>query len=175
MNQALAAADSELIERCLKSDQTAWRALVQRYERLVYSVALTLCSEREDASDVFQQVWTELYQRLSDLRAAEALPAWLITVTRRKTYALIRSRRNSPQLDSDVPEVSARLSSIEDQHAIERSLEQLPERCRKLIDLLYFRTDEPSYSEIARQMGMPVSSIGPTRARCLEKMRKLLG
>src|SRR5579883_3518615 len=75
--------DKELIERCVKGDQAAWKDLVLRYERLVYSVALTFCPEADDASDVFQQVWMELYEQISDLRHAEALPAWLITVTRR--------------------------------------------------------------------------------------------
>ena len=78
--------DSELVDRCIRGDQTAWRALVLRYERLVYSVALALCPDMEDASDIFQQVWMELYQRLSDIRRVEALPAWLITVTRRHAF-----------------------------------------------------------------------------------------
>ena len=63
--------DSELIERCLKGDQDAWKDLVKRYERLVYSIARTLCSDPEDISDVFQQVWLELYQQLADYRRRE--------------------------------------------------------------------------------------------------------
>ena len=167
--------DNKLIDRCLRGDQTAWQALVIRYERLVYSVALTLCREADDASDVFQQVWMELYQRLSDLRRVEALPAWLITVTRRHASKMIRSRTASEPLDDDLPDVRQQLSHIEREHALERALEQLPHRCRMLIDLLYFNTEEPSYSEIAEKVGMPVASIGPTRGRCLEKLRKILG
>lgn len=166
--------DHELIARCLNRDQGAWCDLVHRYERLVYSVAHTFCSQPDDVSDVFQQVCMELYQRLSDLRNVEALPAWLITVTRRKAHYVIRSRRGSEQLDENLPDLSQNLASIEDEHALERGLEQLSERCRRLINLLYFRVDEPSYAEIAKAMEMPVPSIGPTRARCLEKLRKLL-
>lgn len=166
--------DNELIARCLNGDQSAWQDLVNRYQRLVYSVAYTLCPQTDDASDVFQQVWMELYQQLGNLRHVEALPAWLITVTRRKAHQIIRVRRGSEPLDYDLPDRSQNLSAIENEHALEKALDQLSERCRRLIDLLYFRVDEPSYAEIAKVMEMPVPSIGPTRARCLEKLRKLL-
>jgi RNA polymerase sigma factor (sigma-70 family) len=166
--------DKELIERCVKGDQAAWKELVIRYERLVYSVAITFCPESDDASDVFQQVWMELYQQISDLRHAEALPAWLITVTRRISYKLINSRRGSEHLDEDLPDMKQHLSRVEHEHAVERALSQVGDRCRQLIDLLYFSLDEPSYADIAGKLSMPVASIGPTRARCLEKLRKLL-
>ena len=77
--------DNELIERCIQGNQAAWKELVTRYQRLVYSVAHLLCPSRDDVSDIFQQVWLDLYQQLADLRNVEALPAWLITVTRRRT------------------------------------------------------------------------------------------
>ncbi|PYS28217.1 MAG: hypothetical protein DMG11_13470 [Acidobacteria bacterium] len=60
-------------------------------------------------------------------------------------------------------------------NALEQALGRLPDRCRRLIELLYFTAEEPTYAEIAEEMGMPVASIGPTRARCLEKLKKLLG
>jgi RNA polymerase sigma factor (sigma-70 family) len=167
--------EKELIERCIKGDAAAWKDLVVRYERLVYSVAITFCSQPDDASDVFQQVWMELYQHLADLRNIGALPAWLITVTRRQAFKLIRSRHDSEQLDEEYPDLKQQLTHIEREHALERALEQLPDRCRNLINLLYFTADEPSYAEISGKLAMPVASIGPTRARCLEKLKKLLG
>jgi RNA polymerase sigma factor (sigma-70 family) len=166
--------DYELIERCLQGDQLAWQDLVARYQRLVYSTAHVTCSNPEDVSDVFQQVWMELYQRLADIRSIEALPAWLITVTRRRAYAAVRARYGSEQLPDDLPHVSEQLRHVEREHEIERALEQLPARCRRLIDLLYFDVSEPTYLQIATNMGMPEASIGPTRARCLAKLRKLL-
>src|SRR5206468_604837 len=119
--------------------------------------------------------WLELYQHLADLRNADALPAWLITVTRRRSYATLNARRGSEPLDEETPDLSERLTRVEHEHTVERALDQLPDRCRRLIDLLYFDVREPSYLEIAEAMGMPEASIGPTRARCLEKLRKLLG
>jgi RNA polymerase sigma factor (sigma-70 family) len=166
--------DNELIGRCLQGDQSAWQDLVTRYQRLVYSIAYVSCSNPDDVSDVFQQVWLELYQRLGALRNIDALPAWLITVTRRRSYAALHARYGSEPLANDIPDVSEQLSQVEREHEIERALDQLPERCRRLIDLLYFDVEEPSYSQIATAMEMPEASIGPTRARCLEKLKKLL-
>jgi len=167
--------DRDLIDRCINGDQAAWKDLVMRYQTLVYSVAhVLLCQQNDDVSDIFQQVWMELYQRLPDLRNVDALPAWLITVTRRRAYALMRSRRGLEPPDETIPDLSQQLTRIEREHTIQRVLEQAPERCRRLIDLLYFDITEPSYSQIADVMGMPEASIGPTRARCLEQLRKLL-
>ena len=167
--------DIGLIDRCIKGDQTAWKELVTRYQRLVYSISYTICPYSEDVSDIFQQVWFELYQHLGDLRNAEALPAWLITVTRRRAYAIMQSRRGSEPLDDEIPDLSERLKQIEHEHTLERIMGQMPDRCRRLIEFLYFDTNEPTYAQIADAMGMPEASIGPTRARCLEKLRKLLG
>jgi len=129
----------------------------------------------EAASDIFQQVWMELYQRLSDIRRVEALPAWLITVTRRHASKTIRSRAGSEPLDENLRDLRQQLGHIEREHALERALAQLSGRCRTLIDLLYFNIEEPSYAEIAKRLGIPVASVGPTRGRCLEKLRKVLG
>jgi RNA polymerase sigma factor (sigma-70 family) len=166
--------DNQLIERCLEGDQAAWKELVNRYQRLVYSVAHALCPPGEEVSDVFQQVWLELYQHLADLRHVEALPAWLITVTRRQMFALIRSKRSTEPLDVDIGQRSEEIHQIEREHTVERALEQLPERCRQLINFLYFDSREPSYAEIADALSMPEASVGPTRARCLEKLRRFM-
>jgi RNA polymerase sigma factor (sigma-70 family) len=167
--------DNALVERCNRGDQDAWRELLNRYQRLVYSIARLLCPPGEDASDIFQQVWLELYQQLGQLRNVEALPGWLSTVTRRRAYALMRSRHGSEPIDEDTPDQSEALRQVENEHMIERALDQMPDRCRTLINFLYFEAKEPSYSEIAAAMGMPEASIGPTRARCLEKLRNLIG
>jgi RNA polymerase sigma factor (sigma-70 family) len=166
--------DDDLIEDCLRGDQSAWQDLVHRYQRLVYSIAHAYRLQPDDASDVFQQVWVELYQRLSSIRDIRALPAWLATVTRRKSLTLVRSSRGTEPIDEDYPEISRRIAAVENEHALERALDQLPDRSRRLVELLYLTPEEPSYAAIAAELGMPVPSIGPTRARCLEKLRKLL-
>ena len=166
--------DNGLIERCLQADQEAWKELITRYQRLVYSVARAICAQTDDISDVFQQVWLDLYQHLGDLRHAEALPAWLTTVTRRRAYAANNARRGSEPLLQEIPDASDSVARIDREHMLERMIIQMSERCRKLISLLYFDTGEPSYAQIAKTMDMPEPSVGPTRARCLEKLKKLL-
>ena len=144
-----------------------------RYQRLIYSMARTLSRSPEDVADVFQQVCLELYQRLPELRDAATLPAWLITVTRRQAAALWKTRNLVP-LPDEHPDVKNRIVWIENEHLVERAMLDLPERCRRLIDLLYLHPSQFSYAEVAERLGIPVSSVGPNRARCLAKLRKLL-
>ena len=166
--------DRELVDCCLKGDEWAWAQLIARYQRLIYSVARTLCPDPDDTADVFQYTCLDLYKGLSELRDVQALPAWLITVTRRRSILVLRSKLPTALPDEELAVADDILGTIEKEHAIERALEQMSPRCRELIDLLYFNASQPSYSEIGRTLGMPVASIGPTRGRCLEKLKKLL-
>ena len=166
--------DTDLVRQCLTGDQGAWSELIDRYQRLIYSVARTLSQSSEDAADVFQQVCLELYQRLPELRDAESLPAWLITVTRRQAAAVLKSHKTLLPLRDEYPALADQIRSIENEHLVETAMLDLPERCRQLINLLYLHPFSLSYSAVAERLGVPVSSIGPTRARCLAKLRKLL-
>jgi RNA polymerase sigma factor (sigma-70 family) len=167
--------DHELIESCLRGEQSGWTQLVSRYQRLIYSVARALCPEREDCADVFQYVCMELYQSLPKLRNEKTLPAWLITVARRQSYSLIRAKKPHIPIGAYNNAASdGRIEAIEKEAEMEWAVAQLPERCQELLRLLYFDSNEPTYADIARRMGMPESSIGPTRARCLGKLKKLL-
>ncbi len=168
--------DTKLVEGCLRGDQQAWESLINRYERLIYSIALSLCREPETAVDILQQVCLELYQRLEDVRSIESLPGWISTVTRRKTFAHLRSLKpTEPLLDDDrFVEPTDRIDELERQHLLVQALNALPERCRRLIELLYLTAGGKSYEEVSAEMNMPVASIGPTRNRCLQKLKKLL-
>lgn len=166
--------DWELIEACLRGEQGAWTQLIAKYERLIYSVACTLCPEEADTADVFQRVCLALYQNLQRLRSDQIIPAWLITVTRRQAYAVIRARKRYVPIEEDELLAKTATDVIGEEFAIEVALRRLDERCQELIHLLYFDSQEPSYAEIAARLGMPGASIGPTRARCLDKLRKLL-
>ncbi len=166
--------DSEIIKNCLARDQGAWSELIDRYERLIYSVARTLAQSPEDAADIFQQVCLELYLRLPELRDVESLPAWLITVTRRKAIAVLKSHRTFVPLMADYPALDDHIRTIEKEFLVESAMLDLPERCRQLINLLYLHPFPLSYSAIGERLKIPVSSIGPTRARCLAKLRRAL-
>jgi len=108
------------------------------------------------------------------LRNEQTLSAWLITVTRRRAYAFLRAQKPSVPLEDFSAAVDARVEMFEREFEVERALVQLPDRCVRLLRLLYFDVDEPSYVDIAKKLNMPVASVGPTRARCLEKLKRLL-
>src|SRR6185295_15282297 len=148
--------------------------LIARYQRLIYSVARKLCPQTEDCADIFQRVCLDLYQNLKQLRNDRTLPAWLITVTRRRAYAVLRGSREDISIEEYVEEANPQVDAVENEFLLERAVAELPERCENLIRLLYFDSEEPSYADVSRRLGIPVASIGPTRARCLEKLRRLL-
>jgi RNA polymerase sigma factor (sigma-70 family) len=171
---AMISPDHDLIQACLRQDQDGWKDLISRYQRLIYSVAHSLCPLPEDTADIFQQVCLELHRNLHQLRNEQTLSAWLITVTRRRAYAFLRAQKPQVPIEDFDAAVDARIDSLEKEFEIERAMLQLPERCERLLRLLYFDIDEPSYVDIAQKMNMPVASVGPTRARCLAKLKRLV-
>ena len=181
--------DPELVEDCLNGDAAAWEALVFRYQRLIYSIPVKLGFSQDDAADVFQSICLKLVEKLETLRDHNKLGSWLITATSRECWRKSAlSRREAPGSlgggevhDGDPVNLAAEqllpLETqviLEQQQLVREAVAQLPERCRRLITMLFYEKDELSYSDIARLMKMPVSSVGPTRARCLEKLKKLL-
>ena len=168
-------ADRNLVERCIGGDQEAWKQLVTRYQRLIYSIALRICRDPEAAADILQQVCLELYQRLDEVRNVASLPSWVGTVTRRKSFDHMKALKPVESLVEEVQVDSQDIfGSIERQHALERAMAILPERNRRLIQMMYMSGGGHSYEEISAALGIPVASIGPTRIRSLKKLRKLL-
>ena len=181
--------DPSVIEACLDGDAAAWEELVRRYQRLVYTAALRKGFYGDDAADVFQSVCVQLFEHLRSLRDRTRLGSWLITTTNRECYRQSRlSRRDVPlsgpgsdDADGGVVDViddgtlaDEALIRLEREHEVRRAVDRLPDRCRELVHLLFYESERPSYDEISRRLGMPVASIGPTRARCLEKLRAML-
>ena len=176
--------DCELISACHEGEAWAWDALVDRYKGLVYSVALRAGLSQEDAADVFQTVFARLLEHLGTIHAPQGLAAWLITTTKREAWSVVRKQQREPA-EGEVPVLldTADLwptnprpdeNRLVDRILIREALAQLGERCRKLLWLLYFEPGQPSYEEIGRQLRMPTGSVGPTRARCLQKLREIL-
>lgn len=169
--------DPDLIARCLAGDQTAWTELVGRYHRLVFTVARRAGLSREDAEDTFQVVFTTLYRRLGGLHNQERLAAWLITTTHREA---IRVRRRLTPQDELREETATGEEPIEDlveretqRQTVREAMAALDDRCASLLRALFLETDQ-SYMGIAERLGVAVGSIGPTRARCLARLRALL-
>jgi RNA polymerase sigma factor (sigma-70 family) len=174
--------DSRLVDRCLAGDESAWEALVRRHERLVYAVARSYRLSDPDLGDVFQDVFAALVGGLPRLRQPRALVRWLSSTTQRiaRATALRRRREQAvaapaelPRLASGEPPVGADLERLEEQAMIRLSLASLAPRCRRLLEALYYDEPAPGYAEIGRRLGIPVGSIGPTRARCLERLRAI--
>jgi RNA polymerase sigma factor (sigma-70 family) len=181
--------DRELIAACLEGDHEAWEELITRYRRLIYSIPLKSGLSPDDAADIFQHVCLKLYEKLGSVRDHEKLSSWLITATTRECWRMAaRNRREGPPPTTDHDEEGSGFDEIpaagllpdeqreliERQEAVRQGVAALGGRCTDLITMLFYEKEDLSYAEIARRMAMPVASIGPTRARCLEKLKKLL-
>jgi RNA polymerase sigma factor (sigma-70 family) len=182
--------DKQLLLSCRRGDEAAWEALVNRYQRLIYAIPRRAGLDDDQAAEVFQEVFTTLFQKLNDIDEPDRLQAWLVTTAKRKTWRMISKDRLTDQLhnaeddaapgeelakipdDSPLPDEA--LLKLEEQHRLRIALNALDERCRKLLIMLFYQAEKPAYSEIAEALGISAGSIGPTRARCLEKMLHLL-
>lgn len=177
--------DSELISACQRGEEAAWDALVARYERLVYTIPSRYGLTQTEINDVFQSVWLALLKNLESLRQPERIAAWLVTTTRREcwerrrgvNYEKVITSELDDQIirkESDDPAPDELVATYERHEELRQAMGQLDSRCRRLLRLLYFDPEVPSYADVADQLGMPIGSIGPSRARCLKKLRKLL-
>jgi RNA polymerase sigma factor (sigma-70 family) len=170
--------DRTLIARCLAGSQRAWDALVERYGRLVYSVPRRYGLADADAEDVFQAAFIALYRNLASLREHERLASWLITTAHRETWRVGKRNPKYAELDEHFPDVSAPsdelASSWEEQHLVRRGLAELGPPCAPLLEALFLEPGDANYERIAERLGMRVGSIGPTRARCLGKLERIL-
>ena len=173
--------DPEIVALCLSGDAKAWETLILRYRRLIFSIPVKFSFSTADASDVFQAVCLKLIEHLHELKDETKVSAWLITTTTRQCIHVRAQRIRESSSDEDFEEPADSGVNVEEiqiqtqeQQAIRDSVEEMPDRCRKLLELLYFDLKNPSYEEIGQTMNMPVASIGPTRARCLEKLRTVL-
>jgi len=168
-----------LVRRCCEGDEAAWATLVERYENLVYSVALHCGLDEDEAGDVFQQVWMELHRSLARLRNPEALPRWLMVSTRRLCYKqAARSARTARGVSEEMIDPAAlpdqEVAAFEDRRRLEAALDRLPSTHALLLRLLFFSDEKISYEEISARTGLAVGSIGPIRARCLARLRRML-
>jgi RNA polymerase sigma factor (sigma-70 family) len=171
---------SATVEAAKNGDQDAWNRLVERFIPLVMSVAKRYRLSSDDAADLNQTLWLRLVEHLDQLREPKALPGWIVTTTRNEALRLLKTRNRSVAVDplsgfglesADGPELDEELLREERHRALREGLSQLRPRHR---DLLLLLIAEPplSYDEISARLDMPKGSIGPTRARILDELRK---
>ncbi|HEY4689191.1 MAG TPA: sigma-70 family RNA polymerase sigma factor [Anaerolineae bacterium] len=170
--------DAVLIQACLDGDQAAWNTLVERYARLVYSIPLRWGLSPADADDVFQNVFTIVFNRLKGLRNRTCLSAWLMTITARECWRVGKASRAYVALDESVEDTgtppSEWVQRWELQRAVHAAISRLDPRSQELLKALFFDTGAPTYDEIAARLGLAVGSIGSARARCLKKLEAIL-
>ena len=174
--------DARLVARCIDGEAKAWDALVRRHERLVYSIGRSYRLGDEDMSDVFQDVFTALLKGLPRLRDGRTLVRWLSSTTERITRTTALKRRREAAREDHEDEtfagladqgeaVGADLEKVERQHQVRMALGAVSDRCKRLIEALYYEDPTPSYTELSQRLGVPVGSLGPTRARCMERLK----
>jgi RNA polymerase sigma factor (sigma-70 family) len=168
--------DHRLLQRCAAGEERAWDELVGRYERLVFSVALKNGVSREDAADITQLTFVALLESIEVLREDASLPYWLVTVARRQAWRV--RRRTQREQPWPAEEMESESGATEEDYeriaVVHGALARLGTRCRQLLYALFFDPDDPPYAVIADRLDCAVGSIGPQRARCLERMRTLL-
>jgi RNA polymerase sigma factor (sigma-70 family) len=159
-------------------DMAAWDELVGRYEWLVFGVARRNGLSREDAADVTQATFLALLESLDSIRTDDRLASWLMTVSRRQSWAQRnRAFREAPgagevadRIDDHDP-----VACWEELTVLHDALDRLGRPCRDLLRALYLDPAEPSYRDVAETMGYQIGGIGPMRARCLRRLRRDLG
>ncbi len=182
--------DGILVRACLQGDRRAWEALIRRYRRLIYSVPIKYGLSPDEAEDVFQTVALRLFENLERLRHEERVAGWLATTASRESWRVKKKAdrtTSATQLESetetesgwDIEDPNAHVSvntliRFEEEQTVHRALRELNDRCRTLLSLLYFADPAPAYVDIAKRMEMPEGSIGPTRARCLQTLKRTL-
>jgi RNA polymerase sigma factor (sigma-70 family) len=168
----------DLVVRALAGDRDAWTQIVHRYERVAWKVLTGFDLSPEDRNDVFASTFFRLFERLASIREPEKLPGWIATTTRNEALTLLRSRARETPVDTFADEASApgsepdaRMLDLELRAALRIAFASLPDECRDL--LVLFTVDPPlTYDEIAEITGRPRGSLGPSRARCLERLRR---
>lgn len=169
-----------LLQAAAEGDQQAWNQLVDRFNGLIWAITRAHRLDAVDATDVVQTTWTRLVEHLDRIRDPEHIGAWLATTARRECLRVLHeagrtlSMEEPPELPSvrsadNGPEVAALRS--ERDALLWRAMGELSPHCQRLLRVL-MAPEQPSYAEVSAALDLPIGSIGPTRARCLDCLRR---
>jgi RNA polymerase sigma factor (sigma-70 family) len=173
--------DERLVSECLQGNQQAWSALLDKYKNLIYSVPVKLGLHQE-AADIFQAVCLDLLTDLPKLRESRALPKWLMQTCYHKCLRHTTHSEKHVPLDDETQELADKacdppeelVAQLERELTVREVISSLPERCERMIRMLFFETPPRPYQEIARELGLATGSIGFIRGRCLARLQKQL-
>lgn len=171
-----AVSHGELLNLAATGDRGAWDALVDRFGQMVWSVARGFRLDDAMAKDVSQTVWLKLIENIDRIKDPERLPGWLATTARREALRVAKARDKAVVTDFEYdledrsPSLDEMLIDEEENREVVRAFSTLDDMCRQLLRLMMI---EPalSYEEISDATGRPIGSLGPTRARCLDKLK----
>jgi RNA polymerase sigma factor (sigma-70 family) len=166
------ASDRELVSRCRAGEREAWDALVERFSRYVYSIAVQAFRlPAHDAEDVFQEVFARVYEHLDSLRSNDALRPWLGQLTRRLCIDRLRATRRE-ELEAETAEpadLDTTLSALDEAMSVRAALDAVGEPCREILDRFFCRDE--SYRTIGEALQLPAGTIASRISRCLGKLR----
>lgn len=174
-----------LVEDCRRGKSGAWDRFLERYGRLIWSVALRLGADNAEAEEIFQRTWVAVVEGIDRVEHPERVQSWLIGTARNKTYQLFDEQRRLRRFGSleaaDDRTEPTEFDATQEEDALaheagvlaHRAVAELDDRCRELVTLLFLADPPLDYREISRRTGLAVGSIGPVRARCLTRLRAL--
>ena len=174
--------DTRLVKECLAGNEEAWSLLIDKYKALIYSIPVKYNLPPHEAADVFQLTCMELLTRLPQLREPRALPKWVMPVTHHQCYRVKRqqqrlvSRDAEPDMpDPETPAIAETLvQQTQEEQMLREAVGSLTPQCRRLVELLFFETPPRPYAEVAAELGLALGSIGFTRQKCIERLRRNL-
>lgn len=168
---------------CLAGDAAAWQRVISRYQSVLWLIPRRFGLSEDDSAEVFQGVCLALFRGLPRLKQAAGLTRWVLTTAHRQSRDLARKRRrDAPPLSEPdlaaIPDTAPSVAELQEEAqtraAIRAAIDQLPPRCAELLHLLYLEADPLSYREVAKRFQIPEGTVGPTRARCLSRLREIL-
>ena len=173
---------ARLVRQAAEGDKAAWERLVDQYARLIWAITRDFKLGESDAADVAQVTWLRLLENIHKIERPDRVGSWLAATARNECLRSLAARKRVVLAEDDIvlegavtpePEIDERLLSAERCEMVRDALSRLPWRWQRMLELLM--ADPPaSYAEISDQLGLPIGSIGPTRSRCLARLRGLL-
>lgn len=174
--------DTRLVKECLAGNEDAWSALVDKYKALIFSIPIKYQMPPQEAADIFQAVCMELLASLPNLREPKALPAWLMQVAHHECgrWKQRQQRTISSDTEAGIPEAEipamaeSMIRQTQEEQILREAIASLAPQCQKLVAALFFESPARPYADIAAELGLAVGSIGFTRQKCIERLRKNL-
>ena len=174
--------DTRLVKECLSGNEAAWAQLIDKYKALIYSIPIKYSLPPQEAADVFQATCVELLVRLPELREPRALPKWLMQVTHHECYRVKRLSQRVVSRDSEEnppepagpPIAESLIQQTQEEQMLREAMESLTPQCRRLVQMLFFESPSRPYAEVAAELGLALGSIGFTRQKCIERLRRQL-